>query len=885
MRVALPFVVVSAGLIACPGRAPRPLEPIPLAEPEAGSGVFGSWFVDDDGLPAYRYTLDQRTDARAEWFLSDGSVRRDHLFQIGNDRLIGVVDTDGFAQVFLKDRGPQFLNKLDLPGDHFGGGFSWIAHDVADLAPHTGPWATAHALAPAGARFDRVFGVQRAQSTAAFGDVVVDHELLMPPGDEPYVIDEVTITNTGPFTRALHHYEAWDVNRHWLQLQLLRSGSLGADLPTQSDRDRANLNAAFVVDVEDVELPFAGVRVRQRKDAPRRAIDEPASLDEHPLDTFLVRLSDVDGRFHTDRLAFVGDGSLQVPAAVRTGAATAPLSATTGLDQPAILVDETRLRLGPGESVTLRYAFGAVPQDAPIDVGASADVDAVELRAQVAAAARGSMAGFVVEERPELQREMAWHSAQLLGATAYDSSFDVHHTVQGSTYQYLHGLDGAARDYALFAVPLTYLRPDLARENLRMMMRMTSGVDGQISYATAGLGLAEDAVIHTNPSDLDLFFLWALSEYVVATGDRAFLDEVNPYYPRAEGLSGTVREHALTAVDHLMRDDGVGLGPHGLLRVRTGDWSDGIALQGSDRSTVLADGESIPNTQMATWVLPLAAGAIFADNSVTAASLLAFAAQLRSALGAQWLGSHYRRAWFGVDEPHGDGAMDLEAQVWGLIGQTGSSAEQITLAEQVFERIDVTSEVGAPLFGGDVWHAITGLLTWGYTRTSPERAWRSFNNHTMASYADENPAQWFGIWSGPDGIGKRGGTWGSAATPMTDWPVMNANQHAMPLMAMVRVAGVEPLPSGELLVAPTVIPTAFALDTPLLALRADPTGALDGTVRGVVDGAVVRLAIAVREGHVLSVEGEDVDVGADGRGHVSFELDEGDEAQFEVRPR
>jgi hypothetical protein len=88
---------------------------LPASPAAEGSGIFGTWIDDDDGLPAYRYTLDQRVDARAEWTLSDGSVRTDHLFQIGNDRLIGVVDTDGFAQIFLKDR-----DDVDVDDDGLG---------------------------------------------------------------------------------------------------------------------------------------------------------------------------------------------------------------------------------------------------------------------------------------------------------------------------------------------------------------------------------------------------------------------------------------------------------------------------------------------------------------------------------------------------------------------------------------------------------------------------------------------------------------------------------------------------------------------------------------------------------------------------------------------
>ena len=113
------------------------------------------------------------------------------------------------------------------------------------------------------------------------------------------------------------------------------------------------------------------------------------------------------------------------------------------------------------------------------------------------------------------------------------------------------------------------------------------------------------AGIHRTPSDLDLFFLWALTEYLAATGDRAFLEDPSPFWPKATSAPVATPEHARASLTHLM--DVVGLGPDGLIRVRTGDWSDGIVFEADDRELAEEIGESIPNTQMAVWVLPRAA--------------------------------------------------------------------------------------------------------------------------------------------------------------------------------------------------------------------------------------------------------------------------------------
>lgn len=81
-----------------------PTEPSRFLLCEEGSGSFGRWIVDEQELPAFSYEADQTTDPRAEWELTTGEIRTDHLFQIDNDQLIVVLDNDGFAQVFTRDR-------------------------------------------------------------------------------------------------------------------------------------------------------------------------------------------------------------------------------------------------------------------------------------------------------------------------------------------------------------------------------------------------------------------------------------------------------------------------------------------------------------------------------------------------------------------------------------------------------------------------------------------------------------------------------------------------------------------------------------------------------------------------------------------------------------
>src|SRR5581483_4747503 len=58
-----------------------------------GSGAFGRWTVDRYGLPAYDYTLDQTSDARAARVELSNTTSAWH--QLGNDAIVADAYNDG----------------------------------------------------------------------------------------------------------------------------------------------------------------------------------------------------------------------------------------------------------------------------------------------------------------------------------------------------------------------------------------------------------------------------------------------------------------------------------------------------------------------------------------------------------------------------------------------------------------------------------------------------------------------------------------------------------------------------------------------------------------------------------------------------------------------
>jgi hypothetical protein len=524
--------------------------------------------------------------------------------------------------------------------------------------------------------------------------------------------------------------------------------------------------------------------------------------------------------------------------------------------QAAAFILRHRLRLDPESKVTLRFAFGYQPHGKELSflenipaLGGS-ELPFVKKKAEYAY--------FSAPDAPFLSREVPWKAYYLLSSLTWLDYFQTRVSPQGSAYLYLHGFDGAPRDQSLFSLPLVYLQPAAARDNLRLIMGMTRASDGGISYSYHGNGYLEGAIIHQHPSDLDIFFLTAIGEYLAATGDRAFLKEKIPFHPRDGSFpkyvqGDTVLDHIRCAFFHLV--DFVQLGPNGLIRIWDGDWSDGIVWESGEKYDPFKSiqaGESIPNTQMAIYALPMMADLIESEDPSMAKQMREFVEKLMEPIRKEFLGRFFSRAWLRDrdDKPvhvNTDRA-DLEAQPWGVIAASILQEEQKkAILDEVYEKLDQPSPIGPPLIaGGAVWPAISQLMTWAYSLHQPERAWKTLQRQSYHTHAETWPEQWFGIWSGADGFfSKTGEAWDSIATPMTDWPVMNLNQDAMFLLGLLRVVGLRPHKNG-LLIQPTGSPARFSFKTPLITLTVE-----DSQAKGVYNAqrdAEVSLYFAAPQG-------------------------------------
>ncbi len=815
----------------------------------SGSGSFGVWTNDARGLPAYRYTLRHETDPRALYEHSGMEDRRLHWSGFGNDRFTAFFYNTGSVELLAPDRGMLSLNRIDPEAGRWGGGIGVVAE------PGKKPWSTL-AWRNEAVR-TRTFTLDGGEVTAEQDGISVVRRTWAPAGDGGALRTETRLHNASDETRTFTYLETWDVLPEQRFLGLAGSG-------LTKTRERFNQNFA----------------VRGGWDAARRTLTLtfPPKVAQPPGPsgfTYVypdVYLADLSGKAQGSLAA----DAVQWDEAARPrvgGAWVEQVEAPSLYQTPLRMTLRWNVTLEPGGSLTLPAAFGyRYPHMPPVEESLT---DVTPAWQEHGRSLEENGVVFRLNGEPWLARETAWHAGMLVATSMLDSYHGAHVFNQGSAYGYLQGINGAPRDHVLALLPTIYFRPDLARENLRYIMRITKP-SGDIMYAATGYGELTGVGIHEYPSDLDLFLLWGISEYLLATGDDAFLAERVPYHGEAETSSTTVLDHARMALVHLQNV--VGTGAHGLIRLRQGDWSDGVILRASDREVAEEHGESGLNAAMAAFVLPRFATAVTTADAALAATARVFATAQAEAFLETWQGEWYLRGYGDVDEPIGVDQFFLEPQIFALLADIVPPDRRAALLRAIERDLEDPSPIGQIIVyppdeanaflepgwdvNGGTWHAMNGLLTAAYARLGSGRAWKSLVANSMRRHAEVYPDLWYGIWSGPDSFNawyaeRPGETFIHLATPMTDFPVLNSNQHALPLFATLQTWGLRAEPAG-LTLAPPAGTANYLLRTSAYAVASGP----DGTAVALTAAAAGERTLVLRPPHApgtLTVEAGDAE--------------------------
>jgi hypothetical protein len=820
-----------------------------------GSGYFGEWVQDEFGLPAFRYTCDQVNDPKAKTEVNHGVLGpTEHIHQIGNDRIIAIASNYGHLRVRQDEGAPKFLNDYAPELGYFGGGFGYLTDGQTVLSTfYPGNPKT----------FERILGIGYFRKKVRGEKYRADHVLFAPFGDDPVLISQVTVTNSGTADANLRWIEYWGCqiyqfsfrsfmeglagNMHELRRKLgtrfshqFRSISNGTGLLESKEflgRDPAE-EQQFQHTVAYLEKSPNPFLTTAAKDVPKNA----AFDDLNPPPTFLVSLDAPADGMSTNGKDFFGTGGTNLPSGIKN-ALDGDLS-KSGPESALLL--ERKFSLKPGESRMLTFLYGCVVSGVDVDSLIS------KYRQQAASALRESSAEwkknglrFSTPEEPWVEREITWNHYYLRSGITYDDFFHQRIISQASIYQYVMGFQGAARDPLQHVLPFLFSDPDLVKEVLRYTLKEVRP-DGSIPYGIVGHGMPMPTT-SDNSSDMPLWLIWAVCEYILGTRDVRFLDSDVVTVYGANARRDSVRNLLSRCYKHLIND--VKLGEHGLMRMLQDDWNDALVnawVPQSDAKECVEKGESVLNSAMAAYVFDYYARmlAYAGDDERITTPIRRKAEEHRVAVRAQWNGKWFRRAWLGPTYGWlGEKCVWIEPQPWAIIGRTASEEQTRVLVESINKELRSVSPIGAiqlstgpdqsaqkgpwhsdpgTQVNGGVWPSLNQTLIWALATIDPAMAWDEWKKNSFARHAEVYPEVWYGTWSGPDVLNSAtskepGKTTGGRPFGWTDFPVLNMHTHACPLYSLTKLLGVE-FTEGGVTLAPKLPLASFRFESPLLGL-------------------------------------------------------------------
>nr|MDO8113851.1 hypothetical protein [Candidatus Sigynarchaeota archaeon] len=791
------------------------------------AGHFGEWQTDANGMPAFHYTCKEFVEAHARYFTTFGGSRT-HYHLLGNTGWFGFATNHGQLYALDPRRGFTMIG-TDTTTNHDDGDLGVGEFVFKDKDGKIVAGVNDVAAQPL---ISRIFGAGYAEKVFKAGDLSITVVNCFPAGGDPAIVAECSMTNESPAERTIEMCSYWNLFHLPMSKSLIVSAGGRKWYATKKSfntllRAAVGIQKLFRADTDGSRRRHASkISFRVKETSPSLAILDPSfqgaakhdpiapsDINYHYKPVFVACLDDVVDTIRVKKPSFGGTtGTDRLAGLFVPGYEQAKTKSLKNKDACIAMVKKITIPAGTTRSI--RFLFGCTEADAISGMieKYKAQFHGASVKDGAASWFKERSITFNIEGIPWMQNEVAWHGAYMFSSMFKDEYHGYHRVPQGSVYLMGHAFDGSIRDFSLFSYPLMFMDPALAREHIKFIFTCMDE-HGKITYALTGFGKRLLVPgIHANPSDQYFFVAWATAEYIYLTRDFAFLDErITLKDNKGKGTSLTIKELLKRLIDYVLSSE-VGLGEHGMVRVRDGDWNDGITLMAENRGAFVKEGESTFNSAMLLLSFSKILPVIERFDNDLARRMKDTMDQVSLAIDKAWNSKWYFRGYDGRGNPLGDSTLFLDHHIWMLQNPAMPGDKMDILLKNVRDILMAKSRVGAVIMqppnpkssilppgwdiNGGTWHALNSLLAWGLRFRAPVAALDFIAKMSMHNRAEQYPDCWYGQWSAPDAYNaddaeRPGEAFFHASTPMCDFPFMNNNLHGGFLAAVIHYAGIE----------------------------------------------------------------------------------------------
>ncbi len=776
-----------------------------------------------------------------------GTASQVHIF--GNALINVIANRVGQVQVFNGYRGFAYF------GSHVQGAYSYIKFKnkpaFSSLADSTDSF------------FQQKFTLNGVKNTIIKNGLEITHNISIkrnsknPQKDQALVEDIVTLKNTSHKRMIFKHYEVWD------------SSYLSLTAPM-----------SMVVPSKPWSFINKIINALREKFSSKFTVSEGSSKNGNG---FSAHFSYFTGGLWGDKKhnkpqtknLFLPRVSLSTsdqntkffdPTSIKQAEISIPeiLRQRLLFNPSPVFIAEKAINLQPGQAATLHYQYR-------LQETINKKSNTIQVKPKRKRRRKPSLSNCIQAFRrthtrrrsniicTQLEREYNWKTQQLASWGLYRSYYGDVSVPQGSIYSYKVGFDQAPRDFEQTIPALSVTDHKLAEDTLQLVMSLQEanpkqgeGV-GNFSNGFWGYGCAGDKRLGhcTAPnvqnfgvrSDFDQYFMWSFYQFYKSSDLDSFKKwltepDVAPYYPKPKNVTGSYATEGLNTdspLDHLklafyhLRDS-VGTGPHGLIKLKDGDWNDAILSLTKfesykkgrvDSSQTKAEGESVVASEMVVNILPNVVNMLkkcdVAPNLQK--QMLQFTHKIAKAIKKVAVVHKDGLIWFpvdfvwmdynklnpvSVDVGMGEDYINLMAQVWLLTNKNAinygilTKKQAINLLNYMHSHLD-TTQLGATFWDPskplpvpateiyaiteqESWSSIRQLLTVAYNQFPETRryAWDELYHTSFDWHALKFPKMWMGTLSGPDGWDVHTGrAWNYVALDQNVFPYANSNPNAM----------------------------------------------------------------------------------------------------------